>query len=134
MVRGRIEISLVPISEYAVKTVTRDIPYKFAILNSPKINTLGENCHQFLLAYQNLTKPADLERGDPRLQQVGFFAQRGRNFRFTSDGRLDNRIGSKSRFSKVCFFNFAYLFTIKSIWGNSKSGKRGIKRVSYKLI
>ena len=69
LVRERKEVSLAPFSESEVKTVTRDILYKFAILNSPKINTLWENCHQFLLAYQNLTKVVDLERGDPRLQQ-----------------------------------------------------------------
>ena len=49
-------------------------------------------------------------------------------FRFTSSGRSDNRIVSKSRFSKVHFLNFAYLLSIKSIWGNSKSGKKGNKR------
>ena len=47
-------------------------PYKFALLNSPKINTLWENCHLFLSAYQNLPKHTDLERGNPRLPQVGF--------------------------------------------------------------
>ena len=72
LVRKRIEVYQVPVSEYKVKTVTCGIHYKFVILNSPKINTLGENCHQFLSAYQNLTKPSNLERGDPRLQKVGF--------------------------------------------------------------
>ena len=72
MVREQIEVSLVSVSEAEVKTVTRGIQYKFAILNSPKINTLWENCHQFHLAYQNLTKPTDLERGYLRLQLVGF--------------------------------------------------------------
>ena len=52
--------------------MTRRIPYKFAILNSPKINALRENCHHFPLAYQNLMKPVDLERGDPRLPYIGF--------------------------------------------------------------
>ena len=52
--------------------MTCGIHYKLAILNSPKINTLWENCHQFLLAYQNFTKPTDLERGDPRIPQVVF--------------------------------------------------------------
>ena len=65
------------VSEFEVKTVTRGIQYKFAIQNSPKIHTLWENCHQFLLAYQNLTKPTDLERGDRRLQQVGFSDSEG---------------------------------------------------------
>jgi hypothetical protein len=60
--------------------MTHGIHYKFAILNSLKINTLGENCHQILLAYQNLTKPIDLERGDPRLQQVGFLDSEGPKF------------------------------------------------------
>ena len=80
MVRERTEYSLVSISEPKTKTVTRGKPYKFAILNSPKINTLWANCHQFHLAYQNLTKPADLERGDPRLQLVEFSDSEGPKF------------------------------------------------------
>ena len=68
------------ISESEVKTVTRGIHYKFDIRNSPKINTLWENCHQFLLAYQNLMKPTDLERGNPRLQQVIFLDSEGPKF------------------------------------------------------
>ena len=68
MVRVQTEVSLVLVSESKVKIVTRDIPYKFDILKSPKINTLWENCHQFLLAYQNSMKLANLERGDPRTQ------------------------------------------------------------------
>ena len=68
LVSKQTDISQVLVSKSEVKTVTRGIHYKFAILNSPKINTLWENCHQFLLAYQNLMKPADFERGDPRLQ------------------------------------------------------------------
>ena len=72
MVRAQTEYSLVSISEAEVNTVTRGIQYKFAILNSPKINTLWENCDQFHLAYQNLTKPADLERGNPRLTRYNF--------------------------------------------------------------
>ena len=67
MVREQNEVSLVPVLEAKVKTVTCGIQYKFVILNSPKINALWENCHHFLLAYQNLTKPTDFERGDPRL-------------------------------------------------------------------
>ena len=67
LVRVWTEVSLVPVLEAEVKTMTCGIQYKFAILNSPKINTLWENCHQFVLAYQNLTKPTDLERGDPRI-------------------------------------------------------------------
>jgi hypothetical protein len=68
MVRKQTEVSQVLVSESKVKTVTRGIHYKFAILNSLKLNTLWENCDQFLLQYQNLKKPVDLERGDPRLQ------------------------------------------------------------------
>ena len=68
LVREQTEVSLVPVSEAEVNTVTRGIQYKFAILNSPKINTLAKNCHQFLLAYQKLTKPIDFERKDTRLQ------------------------------------------------------------------
>ena len=60
--------------------MTHGIQYKFAIQNSPKINTLWENSHQFLLAYQNLTEPTDLERGDPRLQQVEFLDSEGPKF------------------------------------------------------
>jgi len=37
-------------------------------------------------------------------------------------------------FKGAFFFNFAYLLTIKYIWGNSKVEKGGIKGVSYKLI
>ena len=70
LVRKHTEFSQVPSLESEVKTMTRDIHYKFGILNSPKINTLGENCHQFLLAYQNLMKPTDLLRGYPRIQHV----------------------------------------------------------------
>ena len=80
MVREQIEASLVPVSKFEVKTVTHGIQYKFTILNSPKINTLWENCDQFHLAYKNLTKPADLERGDPRLQLVGFSDSEGPKF------------------------------------------------------
>ena len=100
LVRARIEYSLVSISKPETKTVTRGKPYKFALLNSPKscleevfqvksvylkldsskINTLWENCHQFHLAYQNLTKPTYLERGDPRLQLVGFSDSEGPKF------------------------------------------------------
>ena len=41
IVRGRIEYSLVSISEPEMKIVTRGKPYKFAHLNSPK-SYLGE--------------------------------------------------------------------------------------------
>ena len=72
IVREWNEVSMKLVSESQVKIVTRCISYKFTILNSPKINTLEENCHQFHLAYQNLTKPTNLERGDPRLPKVSF--------------------------------------------------------------
>ena len=110
MVRKRTEVSEVLVSEYEVKTVTRGIHYKFAILNSPKINTLGENCHQFLLAYQNLTKPIDLERGDPTLQYVAFSDLEGPKFYIYIRWRSDNKIVSKSRFSKVRFFLTLHIF------------------------
>ena len=118
-----------PVLEFEVKTVTRGIYYKFAILNSPKINTLGENCHQFLLAYQNLTKLVDLEREDPRLQQVGFLDLEGPKFHIYIKwkARQQNSLQIKV-FKGAFFFNFAYLLTIKFIWGNSKSGKRGNKK------
>jgi hypothetical protein len=80
LVRKQIEVSLVPVSEVEVNTVTRGIQYKFIILNSPKINTLWENCHHFLLAYQNLTKPVDLETGDLRLPKVSFSNLEGHKF------------------------------------------------------
>ena len=68
MVRERTEFSLVPFLEPKDKIVTRGSPYEFALLNSPKINTLWENCHHFRLEYPNLMKPTYLERGDPRLE------------------------------------------------------------------
>ena len=46
-------------------------------MNNPRINKLWENCHHFLLAYHNLTKPSDLERGDPRIPQVGVLGSEG---------------------------------------------------------
>jgi hypothetical protein len=80
MVREWTEVSLISFLESEVKTVTRGIQYKFAILNSPKINTLWENCHHFLLANQNLTKPTDLERGHPRIPKVSFSNLEGHKF------------------------------------------------------
>ena len=80
MVRKQNEVSQVTISESQVKIGTHGIHYNFAILNNIKINTLWENCYQFLLAYHNLMKPADLERGDPMLQQVGFSDSKGPKF------------------------------------------------------
>ena len=80
MVRKQNKFSQAPFLESEVKIVTRGIHYKFGILNSPKINTLWENCHYFLLAYQNLMKPTDLKRGDPRLQQVSFSDSEGPKF------------------------------------------------------
>ena len=48
MVRARTKYSLVSISEPETKTVTRGKPYKFALLNSPKIlsrrSVLGKKC------------------------------------------------------------------------------------------
>ena len=67
IVREQTEVSLVPVSASEVKIVTRGNPYKFVILNSPKINTLWENCHHFPLAYQNSMKPTYLERENTRL-------------------------------------------------------------------
>ena len=55
MVRVWTEIFMVSISWPEEKTITRGCPYKFSFLNSPKINTLWENCHHFFLAYKNLT-------------------------------------------------------------------------------
>ena len=69
LVRERTEVSLVPVLELEVKTGTRGIPYKFAMLKSPKINTLWEPFCHFHLEYQNSMKSADLKRGNPRLTQ-----------------------------------------------------------------
>ena len=69
MVREWIEVSLVPVSELEVKTGTRGIPYKLAMLKIFKINTLWEPFHHFHLEYQNSVKYADLKRGNPRLTQ-----------------------------------------------------------------
>jgi hypothetical protein len=99
MVREHIEVSLVPVSEAELNTLTSGIQYKFAILNSPKINTLWENCHHFLLAYQNLTKLADLERGDPRIPKVSFSNLEGHKFQSYISWKSPNR-----GFSKVSFF------------------------------
>ena len=81
MVREWTKVSLILVSKAEVKTVTRGIQYKFAILNNPKINTLWENCHDFLLAYQNLMKPVDLERGDPRLPKESSSNLEGNKFK-----------------------------------------------------
>ena len=72
MIREQTKVSLVPVSESKVKTMTHVIPYKFAIMKSPKINILWEPFRHFILAYQNLTKPTELERGYPRLPKVSF--------------------------------------------------------------
>ena len=77
LVREWTDVSLVLVSELEVKIGTCGIPYKFAILNCPKINTLWENRHHFLLAYQNSMKPVDLKIENPRLQQVGFTISQG---------------------------------------------------------
>ena len=76
MVREWKEVSQIPVSESKVKTVTRGIHYKLAIMNSPKINTLGENCYQFLLAYQNFTKPR-LGKRRSKSTTVSIFKLRG---------------------------------------------------------
>ena len=70
LVRERTEVSLIPVSVLEVKTGTRGIPYKFAMLKLPKINTLWEPFHHFHLEYQNSMKFADLKRGNPRLTQL----------------------------------------------------------------
>ena len=67
MVREQTEVSMVLVLESEVKTMTRGIPYKFAIQKSPKINTLWEPFRHFILAFQNFMKPIVFERGDPRL-------------------------------------------------------------------
>ena len=70
-------------------------------------------------------KPKDLERGDPRIPQVGFLESLGLKFRVTLGGRLENIIVFKSGFSKVCFLNSAYLLIRKFIWGDSKRENPG---------
>ena len=106
MVREQTEVSLVPVSKSEVKTITHGIHYKFAIPNSPKINTLGENIHQFLLAYQNLMKPADLERGDPRLQQVGFSDSEGPKFHIYIRWKFKQQNSLQIKVFKGAFFFF----------------------------
>ena len=113
LVREQIEVSLVPVLESDVKTVTRGISYKFDILNSLKINTLGENCHQFLLVYQNLTKPADLERGDPRLQQIVFSNSEGPKFQIFIRWKVGQQNSLKIKVFKGTFFELCISFDSK---------------------
>ena len=70
LVRELTKFSLVPVSKLEVKTGTRGIPYKFAMLKIPNINTSWESFHHFHLEYQNSMKSADLKRGNPRLTQL----------------------------------------------------------------
>ena len=70
LVRGRSEVFLVPMSELEMKTGTRGIPYKFAMLKIPKINTLWEPFHHFHLEYQNSMKSTYLKRENPSLTQL----------------------------------------------------------------
>jgi hypothetical protein len=77
LVRVQTEVFLIPFSGIKDKKVTRGRLYKFTLLNSPKINTLWENCHHFLLAYQNPIKPIDLERGNPRIPWILFLDLEG---------------------------------------------------------
>ena len=72
MVRAWNEVSLVSILGLEKKTVTRGRPYKFDLLNSPKINISWENFHHFLLAYNNSTKPKKLEIGHIKIPQSKF--------------------------------------------------------------
>jgi hypothetical protein len=50
-----------------VKKIPCGTPYKFNLLKSPKISTLWESFHHFLLKYQNSMKPTTLERGHIRM-------------------------------------------------------------------
>ena len=116
LVREQTEVSLVPVLEAEVNIVTRGIQYKFAILNSPKINTLWENYHHFLLAYQNLTKPIDLERGDSRIPKISFSNLEGHKFQ----SYISWKVGQQNSlpigvFQKVSFFFSAHILTRKSI-------------------
>ena len=117
LVREWTEYSLVSISEPEVNTVTRGIQYKFAILNSPKINTLWENCQRFLLAYQNLMKPTDLERGDPRLPQISSSNLEGHKFQSYISWKVGQQNSLPIRVFQrlVFFFNSAHVLTRKSI-------------------
>ena len=117
LVRKWTEVSLVPVPEAEVKTVTRGIQYKFTILNSPKINTLWENCHHFLLAYQNLTKHTNLERGYPRLPKVSFSNLEGHKFQSYISWKVGQQNSLPIRvFQRWVFFNSAHILTRKSIW------------------
>ena len=53
LVRIQTESSLVCVSIPKEKTGTRGMPYKFAILKGPQINTYWESCSHFLLPYTN---------------------------------------------------------------------------------
>ena len=110
LIREWTEVPLVPVSKYEVKTVTSGILYKFAILNSPKINTLWENCHHFLLAYQKLMKPVDLERGDTRLQKVGFSDSEGPKFKSYITWKFGQQNSLQIKVFKVVFFEFCISF------------------------
>ena len=70
LVRKQTEVSLIPFLEFEMKTGTRGIPYKFAMLKIPKINTLWEPFHHFHLEYHNSMKSTDSKRGNPRLTQL----------------------------------------------------------------
>lgn len=70
MIREQTEVSLVPVSKLEVKAGTLGIPYRFAMLKIPKINTLWEPFHHFHLEYQNSMKSADLKRENKRLAQL----------------------------------------------------------------
>jgi hypothetical protein len=110
LVRKWTEVSRVLVSESEIKTVTCVIHYKFVILDSLKINTLGENCHQFLLAYQNLTKPVDLKRGDPRIQQIGFSDLEGLKFQIYIRWKVRQHNRLQIKVFKSAFFLTLHIF------------------------
>ena len=111
--RKQTKVSYIRVSEFEVKIVTCGIHYKFAILNSPNINTLRENCYQILLAYQNLTKLVDLERGDPRLQQVGFSDSEGPKFQIYIRWKVRQQNSLQIKVFKGAFFELCISFDYK---------------------
>ena len=89
IVRAWTEVSLLPVSELEVKTGTRGIPYKFAMLKIPKINTLWEPFHHFHLEYQNSMKSTDLKRRHPRLTKLSRLEKEMENMKEEFQKELD---------------------------------------------
>ena len=113
MVRELTKVSLVTFLEYEVKIVTCGIPYKFTILNSPKINTLWENYHHFPLTCQNLTKPTYFETGYPRIPWVVFSDLEGLKFQSYIRWKVGQQNSLQIRIFKGAFFELCISFDEK---------------------